>query len=97
MLVRKCAKGHKIYIFKSRATGPANISIRFSDSETVSFDTQGKSYIVTNDGAVAKRTDSWLTAQSSYDTECKKEHSDTIGALKVGKHKLVNGVATSLT
>ena len=97
MLVRKCAKGHKIYIFKPRSTGPADISVKFSDSETVSFSTQGRYYIGTNDGSVIKRTDSWLTAQDAYTDECKKEHSDTIGALKVGKHKLVNGVATSLT
>jgi len=96
MLVRKCAKGHKIYIFKPRSVGSADISVKFSESETVSFSTQGKSYIVTSDGAVVERTDSWITAQSAYDIECKKEHSDTLGPLLVGKHKLVNGVATSL-
>jgi len=96
MLIRKCTKGHNIYIFKPRSVGSSSISFKFSDDETVSFSTQGKGYIVTNDGAVVKRTDSWITAQSSYDTECKKHHSDTIGPLLVGKHKLVNGVATEL-
>ena len=90
MLVRKCTKGHKIYIFKPRTK--ENVSYKFSDDETVSFDAQNKSYIVTSDGAVVKRTDSFITAQSSYDVECKKEHSDTMGALKVGKHKLENGI-----
>jgi len=97
MLIRKCAKGHKIYIFKPRSVGPASSSVKFSDSETVDFSTQGKAYIVTSDGSVIKRTDSWITAQSSYDDECKKKHSDTIGSIKVGKHKLVNGVATAIT
>jgi len=46
---------------------------------------------------VVKRTDSFITAQSSYDTECKKHHSDTIGKIKVGKHTLINGVATTIT
>ena len=41
MLVRKCAKGHKIYIFKPRSVGSADISVKFSESETVSFSTQG--------------------------------------------------------
>jgi len=95
MLVRKCAKGHKVYIFKPRTK--ENVSYKFSDDETVSFDAQNKSYIVTSDGAVVKRTDSWITAQSSYDTECKKHHSDTIGKIKVGKHTLINGVATTIT
>ena len=95
MLVRKCTKGHKIYIFKPRTK--ENVSYKFSDDETVSFDAQNKSYIVTSDGAVVKRTNSFITAQSSYDVECKKEHSDTIGKIKVGKHKLVDGVATVIT
>ena len=54
MLVRKCTKGHKIYIFKPRTK--ENVSYKFSDDETVSFDAQNKSYIVTSDGAVVKRT-----------------------------------------
>ena len=95
MLVRKCAKGHKVYIFKPRTK--ENVSYKFSDDEIVSFDAQNKSYIVTSDGAVVKRTDSFITAQSSYDTECKKYHSDTIGKIKVGKHTLINGVATTIT
>jgi len=91
MLVRRCAKGHKVYIFKPRTK--ENVTYKFSD-ETISFDAQNKSYIVTSDGAVVKRSNSWITAQSSYDTECKKHHSDTIGKIKVGKHALVDGVAT---
>ena len=94
MLVRKCTKGHKIYIFKPRTK--ENVTYKFSDDETVSFDAQNKSYIVVSDGAVVKRSNSWITAQSSYDTECKKEHSDTVGPLIVGKHTLVNGVATEI-
>ena len=95
MLVRKCAKGHKVYIFKPRTK--ENVTYKFSDDEIVSFDAQNKSYIVTSDGAVVKRTDSFITAQSSYDTECKKHHSDTIGKIKAGKHTLINGVATTIT
>jgi len=45
---------------------------------------------------VVKRTDSFITAQSSYDDECKKEHSDTIGPIKIGKHALIDGVATEI-
>ena len=41
MLVRKCAKGNKIYIFKSRTKD--KVSYKFSDDETVSFDAQNKS------------------------------------------------------
>ena len=92
MLIRKCTKGHKVYIFSPFTDD--KVSYKFSDDETISFDAQNKSYIVTSDGAVVKRSNSWITAQSSYDVECKKEHSDTIGKIKVGKHTLVDGVAT---
>ena len=94
MLIRKCAKGNKVYIFKPRTK--ENSTYKFSEDEIVSFDAQNKNYIVTSDGAVVKRSNSWITAQSSYDAECKKHHSDTIGLLTVGKHKLVNGVATEI-
>ena len=92
MLVRKCAQGHKVYIFKPR--GSETNTYRFSPEETVSFDAQGHTYVVTSDGAVVSRTDSWITAQSDYNVECKKLHDDTTGAIQVGKHILVDGVAT---
>ena len=94
MLVRRSSKGKKIYIFKPRTK--ENVSYKFSEDEVVSFDAQNKSYIVTSDGAVVKRTNSWITAQTTYDSECKKHYSDTTGKIKVGVHTLVNGVATKL-
>ena len=56
MLVRKCAQGHKVYIFKPR--GSETNTYRFSPEETVSFDAQGHTYVITSDGAVLSRTDS---------------------------------------
>ena len=90
MLVRKCAEGGKVYIFKPRTK--ENVSYKFSESETVSFDAQNKAYVVLSDGAVIKRTDSWITAQSSFFKEAK----DEIEKMEVGKHKLVDGVATTI-
>tara|TARA_A100001515_G_C4423179_1_gene161114 strand:+ start:112 stop:384 length:273 start_codon:yes stop_codon:yes gene_type:complete len=89
MLVRKCAKGSKVYIFKPRTK--ENVTYKFSD-ETISFDAQNKSYIVVSDGAVIKRTDSFSTAQSSF----LKESKDEIQKLEVGKHTLVNGIAAEI-
>ena len=89
MLIRKCAKGHKVYIFKPRTK--ENVTYKFSD-ETISFDAQNKSYIVVSDGAVVKRTDSWITAQSAFF----KEAEDEIEKMEVGKHKLENGIVVEL-
>ena len=90
MLVRRCAKGHKVYIFKPRTK--ENSTYKFSDDETVSFDAQNKSYIVVSDGAVVKRSNSWITAQSAF----LKESKDEIQKLEIGKHTLVNGIATEI-
>ena len=90
MLVRKCAEGGKVYIFKPRTK--ENVSYKFSESETVSFDAQNKAYVVVSDGAVIKRTNSWITAQSTF----LKESKDDIQELEVGKHTLVNGIATEV-
>ena len=94
MLVRRCAQGHKVYIFKPRGSGTN--TYRFSADEEVSFDAQDNSYVVTSDGAVVSRTNSWITAQSDYDAQCQNHHSDTIGAIQVGRHTLIDGIATEI-
>tara|TARA_R100001082_G_scaffold23228_1_gene11260 strand:+ start:1351 stop:1623 length:273 start_codon:yes stop_codon:yes gene_type:complete len=90
MLIRRCAKGGKVYIFKPRTK--ENSTYKFSEDEIVSFDAQNKSYIVTSDGVVVKRTDSFITAQSSFFDESE----DDIKHIEVGKHKIINGIATEV-
>tara|TARA_R110000744_G_scaffold336979_1_gene442250 strand:- start:609 stop:893 length:285 start_codon:yes stop_codon:yes gene_type:complete len=94
MLIRKCAKDHKVYIFKPRTK--ENVSYKFSESETVSFDAQNKSYVITNDGSVVKRTNSWETAEKEYLKQCKTFHSDISGRIKVGESTFENGVYKAL-
>ena len=87
MLIRKCAKGHKVYIFSPFTDD--EVSYKFSDDETVSFDAQNKSYIVVSDGVVIKRTDSFVTAQSAFFDKA----GDDIKHIEVGKHKIINGIS----
>ena len=47
------------------------------------------------DGNVEKKTNSFKTAEEFYDAECVKKHSDNHGRLVIGKHHLINNVATS--
>jgi len=89
MLVRKCAEGKKVYIFKPKTK--ENSTYKIND-ETISFDAQNKSYIVVSDGAVIKRTDSFVTAQSSF----LEKAGDKIKELKIGKHILKDGIATEV-
>jgi len=90
MLIRKCAKGNKVYIFKPRTK--ENSTYKFSEDEIISFDAQNKNYIVVSDGVVIKRTDSFVTAQSTFFNEAE----DDIEHIEVGKHKLVNGIAKKI-
>lgn len=94
MLIRKCAQGHQVYIFRPR-TGQ-NITYRFSDSESISFDAQNKKYIITNDGSVVLRTDSWEAAENEYLAQCETHHADTNGRLILGESTLENGVFRAL-
>lgn len=89
MLVRKCAEGKKVYIFKPRTK--ENVTYTF-DGETISFDAQNKSYVVVSDGAVIKRTDSFVTAQSSF----LEKAGDKIKKIEIGKHILKDGIATEV-
>ena len=47
------------------------------------------------DGDIEKRSNSFKTIEEFYVSECKKKHGDGHGRLLVGKHNLVNGVATT--
>lgn len=94
MLIRRSSKGEKVYIFKPRTK--ENISYKISNDEIVSFDAQNKSYIVINNGAVVKRTNSWKTAEDQYLKECKKYYSDTNGRVKLGESTLENAVFKAL-
>ena len=96
MLIRKCRKNHKVYIFKPRTTGEATLTFKFSDTETVVFNTQGKAFVVVCDGDVVKRTDTWITAQNAYTDECSKKHSNPMGLMMIGKHQLKNGIMEEL-
>jgi len=46
------------------------------------------------DGSVAKKTNSFKTAEEFYVAECAKKHGDGHGRLIVGGHHIINGVAT---
>jgi hypothetical protein len=46
------------------------------------------------DGTIVKRSNSFKVVEEFYVAECAKKHGDGHGRLLVGKHQLVNGVAT---
>ncbi len=52
-------------------------------------------YFVDVDGEVAKKSNSLKTVEEFYVDECAKKHGEGHGRLIVGKHQIINGVATS--
>ena len=54
-------------------------------------------YFVDVDGEIVKKSNSFKVIEEFYVSECAKKHSDGHGRLIIGKHKLVNGIATNLT
>jgi hypothetical protein len=63
--------------------------------ETLTYPSSGYDYFVEVDGTVVRRSDSFKNIEEYYVDECAKKHSDGHGRVLIGKHQLVNGVATS--
>ena len=63
--------------------------------ETLTYPSSGYDYFVEVDGTVVRRSDSFKNIEEYYVDECAKKHGDGHGRVLIGKHQLVNGVATS--
>jgi len=63
--------------------------------ETLTYPSSGYDYFVEVDGTVVRRSDSFANIENYYVSECAKKHGDGHGRILIGKHHLVNGVATS--
>ena len=95
MVIRRCSQGHKIFLCKN--TSPNAVRVKtFKDGskETITYASSGYDYFVSVDGSVVKRSDSFKNTENYYVDECKKKHEDGHGRLLIGKHHVINGVAT---
>jgi hypothetical protein len=62
--------------------------------ETLTYPSSGYDYFVEVDGSVVKRSDNFNTIETYFVSKCADKHDDGHGRVLIGKHKLVNGVAT---
>jgi len=62
--------------------------------ETLTYPSSGYDYFVEVDGTVVKRSDNFNTIETYFVSKCADKHDDGHGRIIIGKHKLVNGVAT---
>ena len=94
MIIRRCSQGHRVRVHKNTTPGATRTKTYPDGStETVEYPSS-KDYFVDVDGTVAKTTDSFKVAEEFYVAECAKKHGDGHGRLLVGKHHILNGVAT---
>jgi hypothetical protein len=95
MIVRRCSQGHRVRLHRN--TTPNAVRTKTYADGTVETLTYPSSYIyfIDVDGTVVKRSNSYKVAEEYYVSECAKKHGDGHGRVLVGKHKMINGVATS--
>ena len=95
MIVRRCSQGHRVRVHKNTTPGVTRVKT-YADgtTETLAYPS-AYTYFVDVDGKVAKKTNSFKTAEEYYVDECAKKHGDGHGRLIIGGHHIINGVATT--
>ena len=96
MIIRRCSQGHRVRLHRN-TTPNAVRQKTYADGtvETLTYPSSGYDYFVEVDGSVVRRSDSFANIENYYVDECEKKHGDGHGRILIGKHQLVNGVATS--
>ena len=94
MIIRRCSQGHRVRVHRN--TTPNAVRTKtYTDGtvETLTYPSSYK-YFVDVDGTVVKRSDSFETIEEFYVDECAKKHGGGHGRFLIGKHHIINGVAT---
>ena len=95
MIIRRCSQGHRVRLHRN--TTPNAVRTKtYADGtvETLTYPSSRYDYFVEVDGTVIKRSDSFKTIEEYFVSECAKKHEDGHGRVLIGKHHLLNGVAT---
>ena len=95
MIIRRCSQGHRVRLHRN--TTPNAVRTKtYADGtvETLTYPSSGYDYFVEVDGSVVRRSDSFANIENYYVSECAKKHGDGHGRMTIGKHHIVNGVAT---
>ena len=96
MIIRRSSQGHRIRLHRNTTPGAVRQKT-YADGtvETLTYPSSRYDYFVEVGGEVVKRSDSFDTIEEYYVDECAKVYDNGHGRLIIGKHQLVNGVATS--
>jgi hypothetical protein len=97
MIIRRCSQGHRVRLHRNTSPNATRVkTYRDGTQETLTYPSS-YNYFVDVDGTVAKKTNSFKTAEEFYVAECAKKHGDGHGRLIAGKHHVINGIATTQT
>ena len=95
MIIRRCSQGHRIRLHKNTTPGVTRTkTYKDGTVETLTYPTSGYDYFVEVDGSVVRRSDSFKNIEEYYVSECAKKHENGHGRVLMGKHHLINGIAT---
>ena len=95
MIIRRCSQGHRVRLHRN--TTPNAVRTKtYADGtvETLTYPSSGYDYFVEVDGSVVRRSDSFANIENYFVDECEKKHGDGHGRILIGKHHIINGVAT---
>ena len=95
MIIRWCSQGHRVRLHRN-TTPNAVRQKTYADGtvETLTYPSSGYDYFVEVDGSVVRRSDSFANIENYFVDECEKKHGDGHGRMTIGKHHIINGVAT---
>ena len=95
MILRRSSQGHRIRLHRNTSPG-ATRTKKYKDgtTETLAYPSSYK-YFIDVDGEVVKKSNSFKTIEEHYVNECAKKYDNGHGRFVIGKHHLINNVATS--
>ena len=95
MIVRRSSQGYRIRIHRNTTPGATRTKTYPDGStETLTYPSS-YTYFVDVDGEIVKKSNSFKTIEEFYVDECAKKYDNGHGRLIIGKHHIINGVATS--
>jgi len=95
MIIRRCSQGHRVRLHRN-TTPNAVRQKTYADGtvETLTYPSSRYDYFVEVDGTVVRRSDSFETIEEYFVSKCADKHGDGHGRVLIGKHHIINGVAT---
>ena len=95
MILRRSSQGSRVRLHRNTSPGATRTKkYRDGSTETLAYPSSYK-YFVDVDGEVVKKSNSFKSAEEYYVDECAKKYDNGHGRLVIGKHHLINNVATS--